>query len=783
MIGKVKKGSSLVMVLVFMSIVSIIGISLSGLAVMSYKSRIANSTSRSNLYASEAGIDEVYGVMAGVIDEAVNYANSQVKAIDLEQVKTDKINSLFEKYPNFYDLSNKEYILNEFNKTKNISGSPLELLDVVKLSLHDKGVSNREEVAASIDEERLKNYQNQLFQKEYKNYINKGSGDENGETYKPSLKEALEDSNNYKFTLSSEKSNKPEIKFSNWTTFSIEDGVNNPYSFKIQSKFLDSKLGIIRTIETEYDINVPDYNDVYYMKNVKFTKNIVWEKAIAADGNMDIDGSEVIIDGDVYIKGKDNGGVNLLGINPKLTLKKQLATSQNVNINPKESDDAGDSEFISEGNVYANNVIIHEGDSPLINKSGSKIFSMTKEDTALYLRDDLELNSNKSKVYIAGGFYGLYDGPDNESSISATGNERSSSIAINSDDIGEANGSKLEIKGDVIIQGTAYIETDPEYQTGESISIKGNYKAYTRGLTSASTRNGKSLKNDDVIFEYLQPLSVVTQFSDGENLLAPDKSDYFQAYYKEFKDSTEESDRLITGGVYIDPGKLISTAGAVITSSGDKEGNKVVKSQLSPDETMVRLRTRELKRNIFYMGDSFPSDTEVYNASDVQRDVASLVNYDALNENGKAPSSDEIHENEEIVILDKTNTKYAFIGDGGTLPIDPGYKIYRLKDSKFKGIIAAANDVYFSGKVDFTGTVITKGSIKFQGAGEKKITYDSKLVKKLVADNYKIFENPFADSSNEAMFVYYDDMGKVGTIGTEIVADKIIKRRNWRILK
>lgn len=752
---KVKKGSSLVLVIVLMGIISMLGLSLSSLAVTTYKSRIINSTSKVNLYAAEAGIDEVYGIIGSIIDKGINYANEQVAAIDLEKAKIDKISNLFITYPDFYELEGSQSILNNLNETTNPSGIPLVVLDVAQLFLDDNG-----QVSASINESRLKDYQNQQFQYYYKKYINNGKSSVDGEIVEQNLTIALTDTARYKFALSGE-SNKPEVTLLNNTPFSMDVGNNIPYEVKVKSEFLDSREGIRKAIEMEYALEVPEYSDVYYMKNIKFPKNVVWEKAIAADGDMNVDAAKVTINGEVYVKGTNEGGVNLIGNNSSVTLQKKLATRQNINLK------AQNSLFTSNENIYANNVIIYNNDD--YDARGSN-FNITNSEAALYLRDDLELNANNSKINITGGFYGLYDGPDEIGDTSLLGNDHSSSVVINSDDIEEIGGSSLNIAGNVIIQGTAYINTNPEYQTGESISIKGNYKAYTRGLTiDSAISRGKSLKSDNVIFEYREPLSVVSQFLDGTPLLAPDKSKYFEAYNDEFKGNTEDSDRLRTSGVNI-AGNIIASAGAVINNG------QIVESQITPDEGIIKEKTRELKRNMFYMGDTTPGDNEVFNETEVRRDVTSLVNYNILIGKTKSPVNSNISESEEIVVLDGSNTNYAFIGrNGNTTGAD---KVYNVVNNNFKGIIVTVGDVYLSGELNFSGTIITKGNIIFLGSDEKNISYDSKLVKRLVAENYEIFT-----SVDPNIIVTYDEMGKNNIVGTDLVKNKIIKRKNWKILK
>ncbi len=102
MINKVKKGSSLVSVLVTLGILITVGTAVMSLSVSDYKSRIFESKRIKNLYESESGLEEAYGILGSIVDEAINEGNKKVDEymVNLkEALKEDNIvkvqNSVF----------------------------------------------------------------------------------------------------------------------------------------------------------------------------------------------------------------------------------------------------------------------------------------------------------------------------------------------------------------------------------------------------------------------------------------------------------------------------------------------------------------------------------------------------------------------------------------------------------------------------------------------------------------------------------------------------------------
>ena len=59
------------------------------------------------------------------------------------------------------------------------------------------------------------------------------------------------------------------------------------------------------------------------------------------------------------------------------------------------------------------------------------------------------------------------------------------------------------------------------------------------------------------------------------------------------------------------------------------------------------------------------------------------------------------------------------------------------------GIIITPGDVIIGGGIEFTGTIISGGSITVEGNSDVLLSYNSEYVKKKLAENIRIFEKLF----------------------------------------
>ena len=475
---KSKKGSSLVIVLLVFSILTILGTAMLSLTLMSYKRRTAEAKIKTNLYMSESGLAEAYAIVGKYVDKAFEEGSEEVE------------NELA-------DLLDEE-------KEKLKKGEGSEYID-------DKG---------DVIESKIEAFQNQKFSSAYKNYLEDKLDD---------LKTDLKKEINYsEFKINSGTGEKPIIDV---ITDKSDSAFNyaNELSLVLQSTFTLDDLK--KTIQATYVIKVPQYSNASNSssKIIRLTQNPVWTKAICADGDIKIENGTVDITGNIYVKGNEptvtnkDVGIILSNKASKFVVTGNVATSKNLEITYNEnlSTNPG-SEIVVNGNIYAKNLLISKKAGEDYGAKGSRVtinhLDGSVSDGNLYVMDDMEVNAEKSTVNISGGFYGVSDG----SQAANNTPDNSSSIIVNAEDIGEVDGSTINIDKEAYIAGSAYIsglkhgaENDYKYQTGESVSIKGNYRAYTQPLLNdhSIVSNGETIDlNKNVKFEYYEPLALAQKY-------------------------------------------------------------------------------------------------------------------------------------------------------------------------------------------------------------------------------------------------------------------------------
>ncbi len=113
------------MVVMVMSILSILGIAMISLALSNYKMQAFKSDTKKNLYIAESGIDQAYGIIVKVIDEAVKNEKEEEEVKDY--INDNLITNIIDisNYDDLYDgklkveVTNSETIprLDDYNDT------------------------------------------------------------------------------------------------------------------------------------------------------------------------------------------------------------------------------------------------------------------------------------------------------------------------------------------------------------------------------------------------------------------------------------------------------------------------------------------------------------------------------------------------------------------------------------------------------------------------------------------------------------------------------------------
>jgi hypothetical protein len=688
-----KRGSSLVTVILVFGILFTVGTAAMALSLSDVKMRVNESKRVQNLYGSESGLEEAYGIFSNYADEAIKVGNDKVK--------------------NYLATLNEENGLIAQEKQKFNNGETYNANYI-----NNDGTVNEKYIKDNIDI---------IFKEGYKeNFANK-------------IKDILGNKSGY---VIGNKDTSPRVNIKNLKSEEVTfDILNNLEEMKINlhsayHEIDNNGFKNQREVESTFKISVPKYDAPYSVETEKISlpENSIRGKTLVTNSNLELNtNSNLSLQGDVYVLGSNDLLNTTTGI---------IINGQNSNLSLK------DGKIVSKGDTK-----IQGGSSTIIGDDKSTLYtgSLSIEKSAVaskvdikgtvYANNDLTLNGEKSNINIYNGFYGI-----NDIRRTNIGEKRrnSSSIIVNAKDIGEKNGSSITIEKELVLLGTAYIDTKPEsYQTGESVAIKGNYKAYTSTLDSAD-----KLNKDNIIFDYLSPLQLANKFKNGEELTLEDKNNYFMAYYNNKRDT------LKLNGIQL-PDKILTLG--VIVNNGRAEGgnyyidNDTIKNSINAYESKV--------------GEITSLDKYI-NFSAINETINKLSNYEGL---------------KELVYISKEN-KNLYISD------EKGFEQkadeINLDNTKAKGVIITNGDVYIKGNINFEGTIISNGKIIIEDGAKVNLNSNKKMVDYIVAKNYKHFTGIFKnDSPNSVNNIEIDASAIIENTLQNMSKQNIIKTTNWRIVK
>lgn len=672
---KKKKGSTFMIVVIVMAIIFTTGTTVLALTASNYKMRINESKRLQNLYEADSGLDVVKNIIIKTSQEAIKYADKEVKKELINSTNTNKdyINNLFKE--KFYEFL-----------SSNDKGS-MELLQYLILnkqiitSVNDDGI---------VDTANLKNVS------ENKNYIIEIPQD------------------GYK------------IKENNQKIEGITIAVKS--TFETVNEELKNK----RTISTNFEITAPDYESVVSVVDIY---PVFDGKAITADGDMNVNGantnSELLISGDIWINGKDS---NLSYDNPSFTFDKYKS---GINLN--------NSTFNINGNIYtsntfsSNNNVLAEVDGDIYAQNiyiGKSLYSTVSSGNKINFKNDvivnndLAMNTTGSEVTVGNNFYGISDKTSDVANADKA--LKSSSIIVN-----EPEGSTLTVEKDSYILGVAYLNaTDSEgnkYQTGESVSVKGNYLAYTDVQNVLNGANNVTLK-------YYSPLQLLESINGQSD--ANTKADYFIQYYSNANKKYDYKD----GGVNL-LGK-VKSAGASVKGSDGKIQKTLVNEE---DMEIVKNQRNEYIRNVLAMG-----DTINWNENE-PRKVSNQIDFTKFSGFSRTDSEDK------TLILNGSESEIVINNN-------------MLNNQEIKsGLIISKGNIKIQGSFDFKGTIITSGNITFEGSEKKSINYDADIIRNVVSDNYDVLKEIFNETSSKGKEV------KVSSSSEMYNSDKFLKESSWKI--
>lgn len=663
-----ERGSTLVLLVMAIGIISLLGTSILGVTMMNYKIKKANTEMKSSFYMSETGLDEAYERAYKLVLEAVNKGNEDAH---------DFINSVTE-------------MVDQLNKESSVpTVLPVEFENFIWIN----PTTNMAEINET-NKTNIKIEAEKKFSRRYEEFFTEDEIEKNLGL----------SSDNYR------NGNIVKITHSEWegpeNDRELTVGISSTYTSDFS-----------KTTSVDLVITIPDYSGPYVIKTETIARHHLWTKALSAvnvfvEGNHSSvaeDAFKVI--GDAYIY--DN--LEIIGRNSGSTFDGTLVVngenSSNRGILLK-----GVNASITSKDVYANNIIM--------SGTGASFKTLKDRKYGIYVKDDLEMNADGQTVDINGSYVGFSEGGE-----SFEGNTKNSAIIIN-----KFVGSSLNISESLTLYGTSYIEGTP-YATGESISIPGNYIAYTQPLTGGYSGT-QSLKWDNideiVYYEPLPPL--VNKFkSESSKMQVWEKADYFQQYDVEY-----ERYGLNLGGRKINVGNNPKTLGVAI--NGD-----IIEPTAYSVEFLAEIR----------------GDGKGYKTT-----------YESKTTNYYDSIEAKISENAQELLKGK---ELLYIGSDDI----------EIKDGKYNGnevesgLIVTKGIVTIDGNFDFTGTIISGDDIIIKvGDGEKvSIKYNENYLAKLITENDLHRENKLFSDGTAGYFTittYKNDNS------TDVHFEDHINFKNWK---
>lgn len=723
-----KKGSSLLTVVVIFAVLATLGAAMLTLTGTDYNLRIKESKRVQNLYSSDSGLDVVYAGVKQIINNAIVQGNAQAATT----------------------MTN---IQNNYHNT------------------------------AQLDQQDLKTQLKNSFETGFKNNI-----DYNNIITRINNKDlpnvSFDSVGNVTFLAES---------MTGHTDFTNSD---NKIEIKVTSTFSNNGSENTRKVSAILAIAVPDYVNPYSVSSIKeqIAINSLWDNAIAIEGNMIIKGN-FTVNGQAYVKGnnatdnigqlvydKYNGGVH---INADTVDSNNISVAFDTLITPSNLRIHGIGAHVTVSkDLYAKNVYLGKISSTDIARNCS--LNVTGEGAgSIYTVNDLALNGESSTV-TANNYYGVNDLEYQSNDVDGAASD-SSSIIVNSDDIGRANGSSITINNDAYIMGVAYINnTDTSsplnepYKTGESVAIKGNYKGY--GIfdkqhtdTASLNSNESSLVNAiHYLFDGFLPVrNFDSSYQNGRNLTTFDKSDYINLYDRLY--NTESI--LKKSGVNLRGNGTIMTIGSYFTSDNQIHGHTFDPTTSYADVLKPKLQQywqKCLHMNISIQNDDYfdanndtvPSKEDIlqkvlmYNTvgSDAAQKI--MVNTTRLNFTPITDRSNiRVFNNKNVVIIGNgvNDGDYDYNSTTDTL-VD--LRDYSTNMATGYGMIVTTGNVKVYGKVDFHGMILAGGDFVDGDPFNKTFSYDRNYVDRAIALSVYNHKNDSTQPDYQTVFNYTPDMSQ-----------------------
>lgn len=803
-----REGASLIYVIITFMFVCMISAVMLSMVSVNYRGRVVENKRIENLYGADSGIDVAYNIIGKTFDAAAMYGYYCRKELFDKEENSSSIYS--EKYGFVKkdiellkeDIENLEIEISILNKSE----SP----DKNEIKKKNNEIAKKNELIQE-DNEILNSLLNEEFKISFANFIKATDNVEDGIYVHGKLKDCLTSGkyvdkvsmigdysevvidyptsvNGLKPDLSESEIKQLEIiKESKDAKEGHRKNVNidickYEYSISVISKFESNTNVAIgtnkRTIQANYTLTVPNYDDVFFGKG-----STIQNKYLALEGrsltvgkNMNVENvGELNVDGNIFINGQpddDNpvndytsnrvyqkyyGGISLNQVS-KVEFTGDVITRNTFNVQDNVTANIN-------GNLYASNVYLGKivgGDSGFSTSSTVNISDNNGNNGKVILDNDLTMKANNSNITIK-DFYGINDKNIiyNDKNLATSDKVKSSSsIIINKHKEGNYN-STIKINNLAYIMGTAHIATEHNYQTAESGAVKGNYDAYSVPVPNKT----------EEVFDYDNPLYLLKE----DDVFK--KAEHFKNYWDEYGKEADD------GGIIWPNKENIHSIGSIVY----KDANEI--SILEPnynhswedEDGEVYKKRIDFATNVYKFGQQAKIDDYNSNAQ-IDFDSLMILNDESLKE---YKLDDEKDKPEKAIFVEDTDKTIVIKGDninGYTLETGKSAIEINCMDGVLNAVIATNGDVIIDGNVNFNGAIVCNGNLDINNNNNVNITYDSEIVDRIQYNNEELFKNVFGGN-----IIYNDNSNSSNEFKQDITTNydlkKFLKTELWKINK
>lgn len=769
---KSEHGSTLAYLIVIMAILIMLGAAILTTTFAGYMLKINASHDQTAQYVAEAGLNEAYAYLGEEIENAANYSRNVYIPAQLLNHPEISTSSLSESaYKNAVDAYFKKGYKAYFMMNEGLIKERLEKrLLIHPLSAYGANGETISSITATI----LNNFSETVddFQIEFTTTVVKTNHLEQAVPATRAIKAVLTlGIPSYETPIAKEakviKKNAlldhalaadgnlyvsgGKVTIDGNATLLGHDGID-----KLR---LPSESGgvIVGGLPTRWDENKNPIGTVNTLSakagNLEVTGNLVTNKFLRIAYSTAEAPSNITVEGNVHgnsiaIQGSTNskGSININGSASVLDDMELEASNSTINV---------------DGSYYGfsyGNLIHDQSSSIVVNNSN---FGVSGSDTSSITVGGLmgiEFPKNVSTgetrtspengTYLAGT---IYADEDKTYTLNASGNPSNGNVTVLSNGTylytksASSTGAVTDLfKVDIYREATlietkdvsiSLSETESEkygyveesYQTGDSVSVKGNYIAYSKVLSSTNSINtgvdpvdSTYLDLDELIhFKPFEPLLLVDKkrgnpdSSQIVNMTNVDKMKY--SFFSQRQDSTD----LNLGNGKIKLGNVVYTTGTFLNTSG------MYKSigDLSVQSLILDNLSNEFNYRVSCFGDPQHPDYIGEKTNLIKGGVSSWLRPgtpNIISTTGNELFFLQPNTDKRSVILKGAGDDTLFaslktqLGDGNYVVMSCG--------SAVKGMIISNKDIYALGTVDYEGLLVAKQNVYFIGDGIKNFT-------------------------------------------------------------